>query len=160
LAAQVEPPLHDREMMAMFTNTLQSPFYEHMLGSVSSSFVDIIVIGDIIEFGLKSGKIAHDPLAVANSRKPGFNTGKRKEGEVQAATATPYWENHPSPRYRPNYLQPQAHPTYIATNVSTSQASFPRPQPLYRAQPMPGNAYQPKQGWKNEMGFIPNQGLS
>jgi len=159
LAAQVEPPLHDREMMAMFINTLQSPFYEHMLGSVSSSFADIIVIGGIIEFGLKSGKIAQGPLAVANSRKPGFNSAKRK-GEVQAASATPYSENHPSARYRPNYLQPHTHPPYITTNVSASQPSFPRPRPPYQAQPVPGNAYQPKQGWENEIGFIPNQGPS
>jgi len=145
--------------MTMFINTLQSPFYEHMLDSVSSSFADII-IGDIIEFGLKSGKIVQGPLAVANSRKPGFNPGKGKEGEVQAAFAAPYWESHPSPHYRPNYLQPQAHPPYIATSVSASQPSFPRPRPPYRAQPVPGNAYQPKQGWKNEMGFIPNQGPS
>jgi len=131
LAAQVETPLDDREMMAMFINTLQSPFYEHMLGSVSSSFADIIIIGDIIEFGLKSGKIAQGPLAVANSKKPGFNTGKRKEGEVQATSVTPYCENQPSPRYRPNYLQPQAHLPYITTNVSTSQPSFPRPRPPY-----------------------------
>jgi len=81
-------------MMTMFINTLQSPFYEHMLDSVSSSFADII-IGDIIEFGLKSGKIVQGPLAVTNSRKPGFNPGKRKEGEVQAAFAAPYWKSHP-----------------------------------------------------------------
>ena len=33
VAAQVEPPLHEKEMVAMFIDTLQSPFYEHMVGS-------------------------------------------------------------------------------------------------------------------------------
>ena len=37
LAAQVEPPLHNKEMVTMFMGTLQSPFYEHMVGSVSSN---------------------------------------------------------------------------------------------------------------------------
>jgi len=33
IAAQVEPPLYDKEMVAMFVNTLQPPFYEHMIGN-------------------------------------------------------------------------------------------------------------------------------
>jgi len=41
VAIQVELPLHDKEMVAMFINKLQPPFYEHMVGSVSSNFVDI-----------------------------------------------------------------------------------------------------------------------
>jgi len=59
LVAQVEPPLLDKEMVAMFVNTLQSPFYKHVLGNVSSNFADIIIIGERIEIGLKSGKIAY-----------------------------------------------------------------------------------------------------
>jgi len=38
IAAQVEPPLHDKEMVVIFINTLQSPFYKHMMSSVSSNF--------------------------------------------------------------------------------------------------------------------------
>jgi len=56
LAAQVEPPFHDKEMVTMFTGTLQSPFYEHMVGSVSSNFANIVIIGERIELGLKTGK--------------------------------------------------------------------------------------------------------
>jgi len=52
-----------------------------MLGSVSSTFTDIIVIGDIIEFGLKSGKIACGPLVATNTKKPEFNS-ESKEREV------------------------------------------------------------------------------
>jgi len=58
LATQVEPPLYEKEMITMFIETLQAPFYEHVLGSVSSNFSDIVTIGERIEHGLKSGKIA------------------------------------------------------------------------------------------------------
>ena len=58
LAGQVEPPLHDKEMVTMFMGSLQSLFYEHMLGSVSSKFADIVIIGERIDLGLKIGKIA------------------------------------------------------------------------------------------------------
>ena len=33
MAAQVEPPLYDKEMVTMFVNALQPPFYEHMIGN-------------------------------------------------------------------------------------------------------------------------------
>jgi len=82
VAAQVEPPLHDKEMVAMFIDTLQSPFYEHMVGSVSLNFADMVIIGERIEFGFKSGKIAQGSLAATNTKKPGFVPGRRKEGEV------------------------------------------------------------------------------
>ena len=80
MTAQVEPPLHDKEMVPMFIDTLKSPFYEHMLGSVSSNFSDIVIIGEKIKFGLKSGKIAHGLSAVAHP-KIADHAGKR--GEVQ-----------------------------------------------------------------------------
>ncbi|XP_052723746.1 uncharacterized protein LOC128193705 [Vigna angularis] len=87
LAAQVEPPLYDREMVAMFVNTLQPPFYEHMVGNVSSNFADIIVIGERIEIGLKNGKIAYGSSVVANSKHR--RATDLKNGKV-ATTDEPY----------------------------------------------------------------------
>jgi len=89
LAAQVEPPLHDKEMVAMFVSTLQPPFYEHMVGNVSSIFADII----IIEIGLKNGKITYSPLAATTPKKPDFSLGKKMEVEVHATSTIPKWEN-------------------------------------------------------------------
>ena len=105
VAAQVEPPLHDKEMVAMFIDTLQSPFNEHMVGSVSLNFTDMVIIGERIEFGFKSGKIAQGPLAAANTKKPGFVPRRRKEGEVQPASTAPHWRNNTMSHFRPNYQQ-------------------------------------------------------
>jgi len=66
IAAQVEPPLHDKELVAIFINTLQSPFYKHMMSSVSLNLADLIIMGERIELGIKNGKIALDPNFVAN----------------------------------------------------------------------------------------------
>jgi len=82
LAVQVEPPLHENEMTTMFIETLQSPYYEHVLGSVSSNFSDIVIIDEKVEYGFKSGKIAQNRSAVNNVRKPRFNNNRKKEGEV------------------------------------------------------------------------------
>jgi len=91
LAAQVEPPLHEKEMTTTFIETLQTSFYEHVVGSISSNFSNIVTIGERIEHGLKSGKIAQGSSAATNAKKSRFNPNKKKEGEVQAASATPYW---------------------------------------------------------------------
>lgn len=40
----------------MFMDTLQSPFYEKMIGSVSSGFGVLATFGERIEQGLKNGK--------------------------------------------------------------------------------------------------------
>ena len=99
LAAQVEPPLHDREMVTMFMSTLQSPFYEHMLGNVSSNFADIIIIGERIEIGLKTGKITQGSSTTSTGKKFGFNSGRKKESDGQVASITVHY---PSTNYKVN----------------------------------------------------------
>jgi len=44
----------------------------------------------MIEHGLKSGKIAQGSSATTNAKRPRFNPNKKKEREVQAASAMPY----------------------------------------------------------------------
>ncbi|XP_052735555.1 uncharacterized protein LOC128197540 [Vigna angularis] len=78
-AAQVEPPLSDKEMTIIFLNTLQTPFYEHMIGSVSLSFTDIVVIGERVESGIRSGKIALGPELVASLNGYGLRHEKGKK---------------------------------------------------------------------------------
>ena len=89
----MEPPLHDKEMVAMFVSTLQPLFYEHMVGNVSSNFSDIIIIGERIKIGLKNGKITYSPLAATTPKKPDFNLGKKMEVEVHTTSIIPKWEN-------------------------------------------------------------------
>jgi len=78
MAAQVEPPLSDKEMVISFISTLQYPFYEHIIGNVSTNFVDIIMIRDKVEAGIRNGKIAFGSNMVANMNECGSNSGKKK----------------------------------------------------------------------------------
>ncbi|XP_017416451.2 uncharacterized protein LOC108327238 [Vigna angularis] len=140
LAAQVEPPLFDKEMVSMFVNTLQPPFYEHMVGNVSVNFADTIIIGERIEIGLKNGKIAYGPPAATNYKKPSFNQGKKKEGEVHAASVMPVWRGRaPDPNYRP-YLNP---PPYAANTTFAHQARPQQQQAYYPPQRIPSEASRP-----------------
>jgi len=124
LAAQVAPPLHESDMITMFVETLEDPFYERVLGSVSSNFSDLVTIGERVERGLKREKIAQNSSVVTTARKPGFNnSNKKKEGEVQAASAMPYWEGFQH-QYRPNYKPSSA---YVTNTVPNYQYNAPRP---------------------------------
>ena len=57
LAGRVQPPLVDRELVDMFMSTLTSPFYNHLLGSSSIGFTELILTWKHVENGIRSGKI-------------------------------------------------------------------------------------------------------
>ncbi|KAE8716368.1 PCF11P-similar protein 4 [Hibiscus syriacus] len=76
IAAQVHPPLIEREFITMFIDTLKSPYIDHMLGVATKSFSDIVMCGEMIKRALKKGQIVGSQTPV---KKPYV---KRKEGEV------------------------------------------------------------------------------
>ncbi|XP_058757581.1 uncharacterized protein LOC131630853 [Vicia villosa] len=57
LARRVQPSLTNRELVDMFMGTLTGPFYSHLLGSSSSGFTELILTGERVESGIRSGKI-------------------------------------------------------------------------------------------------------
>src|SRR3954471_9985558 len=61
MASRVQPPLLEKELVDMFMATLQGPYYDKMVGSVSSGFSDLVVIGERIENEIRNGKIQGAP---------------------------------------------------------------------------------------------------
>ena len=57
VATQVQPPLLEKETTMLFINTLKAPFINHMLGSATKSFLDIVMSDEMIENAVRSGKI-------------------------------------------------------------------------------------------------------
>jgi len=49
MAAQVHPPLLEKEMIALFVNTLKAPYYEHVMGSSAQQFTDAVAVAERIE---------------------------------------------------------------------------------------------------------------
>jgi hypothetical protein len=41
----------------LFANTFQSPYYEHLIGSLAQHFHEVVRIAEIIEQAMKRGKI-------------------------------------------------------------------------------------------------------
>ncbi|XP_031737546.1 uncharacterized protein LOC116402435 [Cucumis sativus] len=79
IAAEVQPPLTDKEMTFMFMNTLRAPFYDRMIGNATTNFSDIIVIGERIEYGIKHGRLIETSAEYGGLKKGA--TPKKKEGE-------------------------------------------------------------------------------
>jgi hypothetical protein len=71
-AAQVHPPLLDKEMVSLFAITLKAPYYKHVMGSSAQQFTNTVVVCERIKKGVKSGRIS------APAEKRGF---KRKKGQ-------------------------------------------------------------------------------
>ncbi|KAA3462013.1 Gag-pro-like protein [Gossypium australe] len=57
VATQVQPPLLEKETTMLFINTLKASFINHMLGSATKSFSDIVMSREMIENAVRSRKI-------------------------------------------------------------------------------------------------------
>ena len=104
LAAQVAPPMVEREMVTMMVDTLPVFYYEKLVGYMPSSFIDLVFAEERIEVGLKKGKFDYVSPIGADSRRTGIAGAKKKEGDAYTITSTPAWPKPPqTPHGTPQY---------------------------------------------------------
>ncbi|KAF8396321.1 hypothetical protein HHK36_017936 [Tetracentron sinense] len=146
VAARVKPPMTETEMVSTFISTLKQPYYGYLLGYYASNFTTIVHIGDGIDDGIKTGKLAdyeylhnmfeQQTAANTTTKRPvnGRRDNGKKEGDVQTIMV-----NRPQNSYaQPMYTQP-SYPAY---------GQPPQPNyPVYAqlAQPAYAQAVQPAQ---------------
>jgi len=80
LAAQVMPPMTEREMITMIMDILSVFYYEKIVGYMPSSFTDLVFAGERIAVGLGRGKFDYAAITGSSNRKIGMGGGKKKEG--------------------------------------------------------------------------------
>ncbi|KAJ9169855.1 hypothetical protein P3X46_018003 [Hevea brasiliensis] len=56
-AAEVYPPVTDKELCSLFIETLKAPYFNLMIGNTSNSFSNIIQAGERIEANLRMGRL-------------------------------------------------------------------------------------------------------
>jgi len=93
LAAQVAPPMTEKEIITIIVDTLPVFYYKKMMGYAPSSFADLVFAGKRIEAGLKRGKFDHPTLI---NVKTGANEEDENERETLAMIAIPTRSNFPS----------------------------------------------------------------
>ena len=69
LASQIQPPMTEQEIAKLFISTLKDPYYDRMVGNTTRIFVDIVVVGEMIESAIKSSKIQNVEIRKGSSSK-------------------------------------------------------------------------------------------
>ncbi|XP_040940743.1 uncharacterized protein [Gossypium hirsutum] len=122
VAAQVQPPLLEKEITMLFINTLKAPFLNHMLGSATKSFSDIVMSGEMIENAIRSGKIEVGESAKRSAPRKKeheinntsmFNKDHSRSitvGQARATTTNQQGSSRRESNSRPNIERPQFTP--------------------------------------------------
>ena len=116
LAGRMQPSLTDRELVNMFLGTLSGPFFNHLIGNSSAGFTNLILTGERIEAGMKSGKIQKG--ASSSSEKKPF----KKEA---SAVYGPRRQDKPERRQAVNAVM-IAKPTTAPRQTNQQRAERPR----------------------------------
>lgn len=82
LSVRVQPDLLERELIDMFMGNLQGPYLDRMVGSTSSGFSDLVIVGKRIENMIKMDKIQNAARTFGVVKKPYVAYGKKREGEA------------------------------------------------------------------------------
>ena len=90
LAAQVQPPLANKELNIMFLNTLKESYYDWMIGNSNKDFSNVVFVGEMIKNRVKLRKIKNTKTKKLAS--------KRKEGETHTVS---YQRRAYNPSYPP-----------------------------------------------------------
>ena len=93
LAAQVTPPMMEREMITMIVDTFLVFYYEKMVGYMPSSFANLVFVGERIDVGLRRGKFDYAATASSSNKSLGMSGGNKKEGETHVVTVVLTWPN-------------------------------------------------------------------
>ena len=85
LAAQVVPPMTEREMITIMVDTLPTFYYEKLIGYTPANFVDLVFARERIETGLRKGKFEYaSNVAPNNNRRSPVMGARKKEGDTHA----------------------------------------------------------------------------
>ena len=96
LAAQVIPPMTEREMITIMVDTLPTFYYEKLIRYMLANFADLVFARERIESGLRKGKFEYASTASPNRNRRAPVVGTRKkEGDTHAVTTAPMWMKMP-----------------------------------------------------------------
>nr|XP_010312387.1 uncharacterized protein LOC104644419 [Solanum lycopersicum] len=138
-AARVRPPMTEKEIVEVFVRVQEPEYYDRIMLLVGAKFAEIVKVGETIEDGLKSGKIARVSASPGSS-----GLIKKRREEVAASSYRP-----PPPTYQvraplyqdplPNYQAPM--PNFQANPYPRSQAPRTNTQNYQRVPPPRQSGY-------------------
>ncbi|GAU51647.1 hypothetical protein TSUD_414690 [Trifolium subterraneum] len=142
IAAQISPPLEDKEMTKIFLKTLGSFYYERMIASAPSDFTEMVNMGMRLEEGVREGRLTKESGSSSGTRKFGSSFPKKKEQEVgmvaqgrprnsnyqqqHIAAITPVINSTPSSGHQPQFQQQMPQQQYQNQNQLQPQQQAPQ----------------------------------
>uniref|UniRef100_A0A1S3XKV6 Retrotransposon gag domain-containing protein n=1 Tax=Nicotiana tabacum TaxID=4097 RepID=A0A1S3XKV6_TOBAC len=159
-ASRVKPPMDEVEMVTTFLQAQESDYFQNMMSAMGKPFAEAIKIGEMVENGLKTGRILSQAAIRATSQavqsgSGGMTRGKKKEETTMAASEAREYR-HPRPRFperTPQHYYPHsnlayAHQPYMVMNAQPythpPQQANRGPAPPPRNQPPYRNHYNPQ----------------
>jgi hypothetical protein len=151
LAAQIRPPLEEKELCKLFLNTLSPFYYKKMVASAPNNFTEMVGMGMRLEEGVREGRLTKESGPASSSKKFGNNFPRKKESEVGMVTHGKPQSGYPvyphvaavspipqNPPYQPQITQrPPSHypPLYQQTYPQQPYPQLPQIRPSTPQQP-------------------------
>ncbi|XP_058784842.1 uncharacterized protein LOC131659705 [Vicia villosa] len=152
LAARVQPPLLERELVDMFMDTLQDPYLNRMVGCAASEFSTLVVIGERIEHGLMTGKIQNAATNFEFPEQDGEETSTISEVEERDHAYSPVQ----IPCYQMTEITPdQDAPQICVATISQPPVQFVQQEPVLYNQSV---KYAPQQQQRYRQNHRPQGG--
>ncbi|KAK2357197.1 hypothetical protein QL285_094492 [Trifolium repens] len=151
LAAQIRPPLEEKELCKLFLNTLSPFYYKKMVASAPNNFTEMVGMGIRLEEGVREGRLTEGTGPASSLKKFGNNFLRKKESEVGMVTHGKPQSGYPvyphiaavspipqNPPYQPQMTQrPPSHypPLYQQTYPQQPYPQQPQIRPSTPQQP-------------------------
>lgn len=128
MAARVQPPLLEKELVDMFMGTLHEPYLEKLIRGTYAGFSDLVVVSKWIENCLKIDKIQDTTTTASGAKKYHFGFSKKKEGGTNATTIAKGEGTYQIPYYQVATVAPNPYqqPTY-SIPIGPSPVQYQQP---------------------------------
>ncbi|KAI5421372.1 hypothetical protein KIW84_044985 [Lathyrus oleraceus] len=149
LAAQIVPPLEEKEMTNIFLKTLSSFYYVRMIASAPSDFTEMVNMGMRLEEGVREGRLTREEGSSA--KRYGSPSVRRKTvrpagNQHQVAHIAPVFRDNqqyqqhnnnqqPHPQYQHQQHRPQQQ-AYQPRNSNQTSTSYERKRVTFDPIPM------------------------
>ncbi|XP_025884532.2 uncharacterized protein [Solanum lycopersicum] len=141
--ARVKPPMKESEMIDVFLQAQEPDYFHYLLSAVGKTFAEVIKVEEMVENGIKSGKIVSQAALKATTQMlqngSGNIGGKKRREDVTAIVSAPrtHVQGNSSQHYFPSQA-PQYSVPYTPYYVFNAQPIAPPSYPQWRA-PTPQN---------------------
>lgn len=82
VAAQISPPLEEKEMTKIFLKTLDTFYYDRMVSNAFHDFSDLVDTGMHIEEALREGRLTKETAFFSDTKEFGLGFDTKKEQEL------------------------------------------------------------------------------